>query len=178
MATTTANILVGAATVALGPYVTAGGAGSLVDVGHTKTPTTLTATFEDFEIISERAPGVLSKVNTMTRYAIKVAAIEASMQHYLDALREPLGNLSGTPPDTILLVGGAGPAEKYHQITLVGKGLGTTGVRTITFWRAVIESVSEIPFAKGAEQLLEMNFSVLWDGSVSTNDKFLKIVET
>lgn len=178
MATVTANIMVGAATVSIGAWVTAGGAGSLTDVGHTKTPVTLTGAFEDFELISERAPGVMSKINTMTRFKLKIPIIEATMANWLAALREPVANLTGTPPDEILLVGGAGPAEKYHQITLVGPGLGTTGVRTLTFWRGVVESVSEVPFAKGAEQLLEVVYDILWDGTVSTLDKFFKIVET
>lgn len=175
MATSTANIIVGAATVSIGDYVTAGGAGSLTDVGHTKSPTTLASTYEDFEVISERVGGVLKKVPQMTRHKFKASLTEATIEHMRIAMRQPSANVSGTPPDLTLRVGAS--AEQYHQFTLVTVGVGTTAVRTLTIWRGIVESVSEIPYAKGAEQMFEIVIDALLDETVATADKFFKVVD-
>ncbi len=175
MATDTAKIMVGVGVVSIGDYVTAGGAGSLVDVGHTKGPATLALTYEDFEVTSERTTGVLKKVPQGVRAKLKVPITEAVAENIRVAMRQPSANLTGTPPDLVLEVGEI--VEQYHQISIVGPGVGTTGVRTITIWRGIVESLAEIPFARGAEQLFELVIDCLLDETVSAAGKIMKIVD-
>lgn len=175
MTTSTANIMVGAATVSESAYVTAGGAGSFTDLGHTKTPVTLAISFEDYEVKSERAFGTLKKVPQTAKVALKIPMTEAVLENYRIVTRQPAANLTGTPPDMTLLVGDQ--LEQYHQMKLDIPGVGTTGARTMTLWKCIIESLAELPFAKGLEQLLEMTMDVLYDDSVATDDKFFKIVD-
>jgi len=177
MAQVSGNICSGRAVVSVGPYVTAGGAGTLVDVGHTKAPTTLAVERENFDAVSEQAPTPVESVPSLTTYKVKVPVEEATIDNYLIATGEPVANKSGTPPNLTLRVGGP-TGKKYHQIQLVTAGLGTGLIRTITIWKAVLMSVSEVPFAKGGEQLLEMTFNCLYDDTVATADKVMKIVDS
>jgi len=80
MATDTTNIEAGAAVVSVGAWVTAGGAGSLTDVGHMKGPVTLTPSREDYDIKSERAFGVLKKIPQDSIVKIK---INGRVDHHL-----------------------------------------------------------------------------------------------
>jgi len=175
MATDATKILVGAGVVSLGDYVSAGGSGTLTDVGHTKNPVTFAPTFENFEIRGERAFGPIRISPQDMSLAIKVPMMEAVLEKYRIALRQPAANKSGTAPNETLLVGQ--PAEQYHQLQIVGPGLGTTKVRTCTFWKCIVEAVAEVPFAKAAEQMLDVTFRALFDDSVTTADKFGKIVD-
>ncbi len=176
MAVSAAKILIGAATVSIGDWVTAAGAGSLVDVGHTKAPATITPNFEHVEITSERAVGALKLIPIDGSYSLKVSILEGVLANFQLAAKNADGNVTGTPPDLIFEVGEA--AERYHQITLTGiPGVGTTSVRTITIWRAAVESVAEVSFGKGVEQMLEVTFRILHDDSVSALGKFMKIVD-
>jgi len=177
MAQISGNICIGKAIVSIGPYVTAGGAGTLVDVGHTKGPTTLAISSENYEAVSEQAPAPVEQVPTNTHYKIKIPMEEATVDNLLIATREPVANKSGTPPALTLRVGGP-TGKKYHQVQIITAGLGATLVRTITIWKAMVEAISEIPFAKGGEQLLEVTLNCLWDDTVTTADKVLKTVDS
>ena len=172
MATNTANVLVGVGVISISPYVTAAGAGTFVDMGHLKTPGSIQITYEDYEVKSERAFGTIKKVPQTAKVMLKVPAMEATGEFWRTATRQPAANLAGTPPNLTLLVGDQ--AEQYHQLQIVAVGVGTTGVRTFLLWRCIVETLAEIPFAKGGEQMLEMTFDVLYDDSVSTDDKFFK----
>lgn len=179
MATTTGNIAIGAAQVLVGAYVTAGGAqGTMVDVGHTKGPTTLNVTGNDYAIATEQSFGTIRKIPISASVKLKVLIDEATLANMRIAFRQATGQLSGTAPNATLLVGNI--TEQYHQIQVVTKGTGaiTPATRTITIWRAIIESVAEIPFGKSGEQTLEATIDCLYDDSVATGDKFLKVVDS
>ena len=176
MATDTNNIFVGAATVSIGAWVTAGGAGSLTDVGHMKGPASLAPAFEDYKVNSERAFGALKSIPVNGSLKLNLDLQEVTIEHLRIAFRQPAANKSGTSPDFTLRIGDF--TEQYHQVTVVATGGGTTGVRTITLWRAAVESCGEIPFAKSEEQHLPLALDCMYDDSVTTADKFGKIVET
>ena len=176
MATDTTQIHAGAVVVSVGAWVTAGGAGSLTDVGHMKGPVTLTPAREDYDIKSERAFGILKKIPQDMSLKLAMDLQETTIEHFRIAFGQPAANKTGTTPDFSLLIGE--PAEQYHQIAVVGTGPGSTGVRTMTFWRAFVESVGAVPFAKGEEMHLPITFDCLYDDSVTTLDKFGKIVDT
>ncbi len=165
MAVSTANILVGAATVSIGDYVTAGGAGTLTDVGHTNGPVTLAPTFSDFEVKSERAFGTLKRIPLDATYKLKIPLMEATLEHMRIVNRQAAAQLTGTPPNEILAL--SDPQEQYQQISIVGPGLGTTSLRTITLWRCIVAELGEIQFAKGEKVVFDVTFDVLYDDSVA-----------
>ncbi len=175
MATSAANVFSGAAVVSIGDWVTAGGAGSLTDVGHMKGPVSLTPSFSDYEIKSERAYGSIARVPLEGSLKLAMDLQEVTAEHLAMAFRQPAANKTGTTPDFTVLIGDF--AEQYHQITVVVAGAGTTGVRTVTLWKGFVESLGAIPFAKGEEQHLPITFDCLYDDSVTTNDKFGKIAD-
>lgn len=175
MATTTANICIGAATVSVGAYVSAAAAGTLTDVGHTKEAVTIAPAFEDHEVKSERAFGVLKRIPIGGSFKLKVSVMEATMENYRVAFRQPSGSTSGTSSNLTLRVGDFN--QNYHQVAIVTNGVGTNGTRTITIWRAMVESVGEVTYGKTGEQVLQITFDCLYDDTVSTADKFLKIVD-
>jgi len=176
MATDTTQIHIGAATVSVGAWVTAGGAGSLTDVGHMKAQATLTPSFTDYEIKSERSFGTLKREPQDMKLTLALDLQETTAEHMRIAFRQPAANKSGTSPDFTLRIGD--PAEQYHQISLVANGPGTSGVRTQTYWRAFVESLGAIPYGKGEEQHLPITFDILYDDSVTSLDKFGKQVDT
>lgn len=176
MATNTNNICIGAATVSVGAYVSAGGAGTLTDVGHTKEAVTLTPAFEDYSVTSERAFGVLKKIPIGGSFKLTVPIIEATMENYRVAFRQASGSTTGTAPNITLRVGDF--AQNYHQVSIVSAGVGSTGTRTITIWRAIVENLEAIPYGKTGEQMLKVTFDCLYDDTLATADKFLKLVDS
>lgn len=175
MATDTNNVFAGAAVLSVGDYVTAGGAGSLTDVGHMKGPVSLTPAFEDYEIKSERAFGTLKRIPLSGSLKLAADLSEVTAEHLRIAFRQPAANKAGTSPDLRVLIGDF--TEQYHQISCVVTGDGSTGVRTITLWKGFVESLGAIPFAKGEEQHLPITFDCMYDDSVGSADKFGRIVD-
>ena len=179
MATDSNKVLVGAAVVSVGAYVTAAGAGTLTDVGHTKSPVTLAPNVQVFDVKSERAFGTIKKVPLDMELKLKIPYLECTAEALRTAMRQPSGNVSGSGVNLTVRVGD--PKEQYHQIQIVGPGPsgGTAAAtRTITFWKCIVDSVAEIPFAKGDSSVYEVVFAILYDDSVSAADKFFKQVDS
>lgn len=176
MATSTANTLIGAGTVSIGDWVTAGGAGSLTDVGHTNAPIDVTHAFEDHETKSERAKGTIKRTPMDMTVTVKVPMLEATLEHWRILSRQAAANLTGTPPDLTLRVGQ--PVAQYHQMTIVGPGLGSGSVRTVTLWRAIVMEVGPIQFAKGGDMVFDVTFGILEDDTLGTADTFYKVVDS
>lgn len=175
MATDATKIMVGAGTFSIGAYVTAGGAGSLTDVGHVATPFELGVAMENFDVETERAVGIVKTTPQKDDYTLKVAFHESDPEWLRTALGQPSANLTGTAPDETLLVGDR--AEQYHQATLVVSGIGTTGVRTLTFWKLQTISMEPVSFGKAIEQMYVVTFRALRDDSLATADKYFKQVD-
>jgi hypothetical protein len=175
MALDATKIMVGAGVFSIGDWVTAGGPGTLVDVGHIKSPFELAASFDNFDIETERLQGILDHRPTKTDYTLKVAFHQAEVEWLRIALAQPATNKSGTGANLTLLVGER--ANLDHQATLVTAGPGTTGVRTLTFWRLKLMSVEAIQVGKGVEQLYIATFRVKHDPTLSTADKNWKQVD-
>lgn len=178
MAQTVGNVLIGAATIYVDPYVAAGSAvGSPTEVGFTRGATTITPAYTDYEVKAEQAAGTIKRVNTDTSFAIKVPMIESTLEHWRDAFRQPAANLTGdgSSADKVLLVGAA--SEVYKQVKLAGEGLGSAATREVWGWKCIAGEVAELGVTKEAEQLVEVTYQALHDASVSTADKILKIVD-
>ncbi|HEY3175678.1 MAG TPA: hypothetical protein VGK94_07950 [Candidatus Polarisedimenticolia bacterium] len=181
MATALRKIAIGRADVSLSAYVTAGGAGTFTDVGHTKGPCTIEESGSDYEVKSEQELGSLMSVPIEKKVMLKFAMIEADVANLQKALRQPSGNLTGTPPNSILAVGD--PQEEYRQIQLVTKGIkgtatGAAATRTVTIWRGAFVSIEPIGFSKESEQVYGVTVNCLYDESVATADKYYKIVDS
>ena len=175
MATDSKLVLLGAGVVSIGAYVTAGGAGTLVDVGHTQGSPMLSINAESVQIESERS--VFSVASSITKMgaSLKWTCLEVGVDNLRIALAQASGNISGTGYNKTLLVGNI--TEALQQIQIVTKGPGTTGVRTLTFWKCLLKSAGEIPYGKGVAQNLPLEFEVLLDESVTTADKLFKQVD-
>lgn len=180
MATDTKRISIGRADVSVSDYVTAAGAGTFTDVGHTQGPTTLEIANQDYEIKSEQVLAAIASIPVDNKVTLKFTMLESALDNLRYALRQVSGNLTGSAPNKTLLIGDA--QEVYQQMKLVSKGIkGATLVaatRTITIWRAAFVSAEAIGFAKDKEQLFTVTMSVMYDDSVATADKYLKIVDS
>lgn len=176
MPTNTANLLIGPATISVGDWVTAGGAGTLTDVGHTKGGTKLAPQFNDVDIDSDQSFGALRKFPASGSFSIKIPMEEITLENLRRAMRQPSANVTGAAPNQTLLLGA--PAEQYLQVQMVGPGLGTNKVRTATLWRCIVSEVAELGINKEGAQLLDVTLMVLYDDSVATADKFGTIVDS
>jgi hypothetical protein len=180
LATNTNQIAIGVATVSIGAYFTAGGAGSLTDVGHTKGPTTLSIAYEDYELVTEQSFGPLRNIPISAKVNVKAMMNEATLDNMRVAARQATAQLSGSAPNKTLLVGNIN--EQYHQIQIVTKGpagaAGVASTRTITIWRGIVRNVEEISYGKQPEQTFTVTIACMFDDSVATGDKFLKIVDS
>jgi len=175
MALDATNIIVGAGTFNIGAYVAAGGAGTLADVGHTSAANELAAEFENTDFESERAQGIVKTVPSKTGYTLKIPIMQAESEMLRIALAQPAANQTGTGENLTLRVGAR--VEQYHQATIVTTGVGTTGVRTLTFWKLQAIAVDAIQYGKNALQQFIVTFRVMFDDSVTTADKFWKSVD-
>lgn len=176
MATVSTNILVGAVEVDVSNYVTAGGAGSFSDFGHHKTPVEFSPNWTNYEVRSERAYGPIKIIPIDANFKLKVALLEGTCANQRIIMRQPSGNLTGTPPNLTLLVGA--PVEQYHQIKMIAPGLGTGLVSTYIFWKCLAGEAAAITYGKSIEQVYEVTFTSLFDDSVATGDKFYKRVDS
>ncbi len=175
MATDATKIMVGAGTFSIGAYVTAGGAGSLTDVGHIATPFELGVAMENFDVQTERAIGVVLTEPINDDYTLKVAFHESDPEWKRVALGQPAANLTGTAPDETLRIGDR--QAQYHQATLAVPGIGTTAARTLTFWKLQSIGMEPVQYGKAVTQMYNVTFRILRDDSVTTADKYYKQVD-
>ena len=175
MALDATKIMVGAGVFSYGAYVTAGGAGSLADAGHIATPFELGIAMENFDVETERATGIVKTVPIKSDHTLKVAFHQAEAELLRVALGLPASSKTGTTPNFTLRVGDR--VEQYHQATLVVPGVGTTAVRTMTFWKLQISALEPVQFGKAAVQTYIATFRSLRDDSVTTADKHWKQVD-
>lgn len=180
MAIEVKNIAIGAGVLSIGDWVTAGGAGSLTDVGLLKDGSEITIEEENYEIESDSVQGALLSVPVKTTVKVKAVMQEATLALLRRMIQQPTGNLTGTAPNDTLLVGDR--TEQYSQMTIStkgGKGAGSVAAtRLFTFWKGVPKLGGAIAIKKGAEQTWEVEFSIMYDPSLATADKFFKIANS
>ena len=179
MANDIKRIEIGAAAISVSAYVTAGGAGSFTDVGYTEGPATVEHEASDYKVEPEQVLGGIRSVPTKFGAKLKFAMKESAGANLVTALRQTAGNLTGTPPNTTLLVGD--PIEVYNQVKLVTKGgrataLGNDATQTWTFWRCASATTEPIGITKEKEKIVGVTLDVLYDESVTTADKYYKQV--
>ena len=100
MPTNSAKITIGKADVAISAYVVAGGAGTFVDIGHSKGPVTIEPVIQEYKVRSEQAMGTIRSVPIEAGYRIKFTILETDLEKMRQFLSQPAANLvtSGTTP--------------------------------------------------------------------------------
>lgn len=166
---------IGAGVFSIGPWVTAGGAGTLVDLGH-MAEVSLADSGEMVPFESERAQGALAGHWSKAGYSIKVKIKEFRAELLRQLLQQPAANKTGTGDNLTLLVGEK--TVEYFQASLVlsSQPHGSTGAHTWTFWRLAPQTLGELVFTKNAFGEWEATLMGFQDESVATADKFYKRV--
>lgn len=178
MAQVVTNVAVAFATTNVGAYVPAGGAGSLTEVGHTSDATELSIAYNDYALKSEQSFGAMRKIPIDAEVGLKLPMMESTAENERITFRQAAAQKSGSAPNQTLLVGVI--SEQYHQLQMVTKGTGatTTATRTVTMWKGAPKQVDNISYTKKQFQNLGPTFDLLFDDTVATGDKFLKIVDS
>lgn len=172
MAVNSANVLLGAATVSIGPWVTAGAAGTLVDVGHLAAKVELGLERENVDVESENSFGIVMTRPLRQSFTLKVSMLEGTAENLRQALSLPAANKTGTTPNFTL--GVVDPANQYYQIGVVAPGLGSNSLQTITLWKCFVSGMEAIGFAKGEPQVYVVTFRVLRDDSIASGEQATK----
>ena len=159
------KVKVGAGVISIGEYVAAGGAATLVDIGHTDQPFAINSNFESFDVESERTDGLILTVPIKSTYEVEFSVLEVTPGRLAQIFRQAAGSVTGTAPNQTIVITSA--VSRLFQIQIVGKGIGTTGVRTVTFWRCQPVSCEPILHGKAAVQAYRALFRVLYDSSVN-----------
>lgn len=160
MSVTPGNIIVGAAVVKVSDYVAAKGAGTFTDVGGTLGGTMWIPKRTYHDIKTDQFLGTLRKVPIDFAGQLKFKMLEGTLANFRLAMEQPSANLTGTPPNLTLKIDYSA-AEQYHQLQLIGVGLGTNKVRTVTAWKCVFGACAEVPFRKDAEWAMDTTVDVL-----------------
>lgn len=179
MAQTDGNVLVGAATVFYGDYVTNAGAATFTEFGHTSGPVEIAKEAEYYEPESEQSLGpVLSKIQKLS-FTIKVPAMEATPALLAILAEQESTQVTGTAPNQTVAI--ATPDVNYYQLKIVGVGPGTLAVRTVTAWKCKVVAAEPIQFGRGQFQSYNLTFRVYRDSSITTtttNGSYFKQVDT
>ena len=181
------NIVLGRADVSLAPWVTDGGAGSFVALGHIKGPVTIETAYENYEVKSEQQLGPLAAQPVGVGFKIKFVMMEALLKNYQAALRQLDAQHTGISPNFIFAVDD--PVEIYHQVKLVGKPIRSAlaalgpnpGTRTILGWRCIMEATAPQVLTKSSEQIIDVTLNVMYDESIAlplTKGSYYNLTDT
>lgn len=177
MSDTVTNILFGAhKTLSLGPYVTAKGAGTLVEVGATDGGVKYDPKPSYHEQYIDRRLGAVKAVPIKSEWDWVMKLIESTIDNWVTAFHQPTANKSGTTPNFTLLLD-MSAQEIYYQAQLVVPGLGTTATRTLTAWRCWIKALGSVEFKKDAAQGLPLTIGIAEETTGSGVDS-VKLVES
>ena len=180
MANNLNNLAIGGADVQVADWVANGGATGHVSVGILKEPPEWSPSVEKYEPEFESLPGKSISSPLSEDFELKVVMAEATLDILQWSLMQPTGNLTGTAPNKTLLFGD--PSEQYKGIKVITKGItgtaGTRSTRTVTLHRCTVKKLEPVTFGKGKEQLFAVTLGVLYDTTVTSNDKYGKIVDS
>jgi hypothetical protein len=158
------------------PYVTAKGAGTFVDLGASIGGATIEQKVEHHMVSLDQRLGDVMAVPKRREVELKCKLAQSEIDNLRTGLGLPTTAVTGTTPN-FTIKSDLSEAELYFQLKLTGKGLGTTGVRTWTFWRAFAKAIAPIVNAKDAEQAFEVTFGIL-EETTGTGTESWMAVET
>jgi hypothetical protein len=180
MSVTLASVKVRAGVVSFGDYVTAKGAGTLVDVGLTKGGVTIGPKTAFHPIEGDQYLGELSLVATKRELEMKFTMTQTDAEKLLMISNEDATTYrAGTTPNFTVNVD-ADARERYLQmaLTIAGGGTGTTGLRVLTFWRCVVIASDPIGYKKDIEQMYAVTVKICQEISGTGLDTFYRQVDT
>ncbi len=149
------NIIIGGPTqIAISDYVAARGAGTFVDVGYTLGGVVIELKRERHLVSPDQFLGNVISEPIKAEGMVKFKLVEGMLKNaaYLLGM-DPAVYVTGTDPN-FTLKWNASERAKYHQLKIVGRGLGTTKVRTFTAWRIVFSESDPIDWKKESPQLI------------------------
>lgn len=149
------NIIIGAPSqLAVSDYVAARGAGTFYDVGFTLGGVMVSVKRDRYTVSPDQLLGNALSEPIKAEFMIKGKMLEGMLKNLAFALgMDPATYVTGSDPN-FTLKWNASERAKYHQIKVVGRGLGTTKVRTFTAWRCVFGEIEDIPWKKDEAQLI------------------------
>jgi len=179
MAVTLNNVKVKAGVVSMGDYVTAKGAGTLIDMGLTEGGFHIGPKRSYYDVDGDQYLGILDSVKTKDELEVKFVMKESDAQKLILAMSQPDANKTGTTPDFTVNVDPQAP-RRLHQLKFssAGGGVGTTLLREMTFWRAVIKAVDAIGYKKDGAQLYALTVAILQEITGSGTDNFYRQVDS
>jgi len=162
MAVTTANIVVGAATLSI--------AG--VDVGGLQGGVTFKKTTTFVDIDADQLAGIAAKIASFEIASISTTMLEATITNMRRAMNEAASQASGSH----LTIGSAAPATQEYALTVVAKAP-NSGTRTWTFHRAIMSADFEHMIgSRESASVIPVTFELLKDPS--NNNNFCTFVDT
>lgn len=181
MALDLTKVAIGGADVQIADWAANTGATGYVSVGILKDPPELAFSPENYMPEFESLPGAPVSFPNKDKGTLKVVMAECDLVKLQWILQQPTANLSGTDPNRTLLIGDR--TEQYKSIKIITKGItgsgGTRATRTVSVYRvAAVGKIDPVTFGKSKEQLFSVTFDVLYDTTVTTNDRWAKIVDT
>lgn len=179
MAENLANVVFGTSNLAIsiGEYVTAKGAGTLVDLGILDGGFELDMSEEQTDIMSDKHLGPLSQEPHKRGLALKFVAEEAAVDNLLKFWGAKDADKSGVSPNFTLEPSVDNPA-RYHQIQIADLGLGTGKIRTWTFWRARRFGPFKYAAKRDQPRKFEATFSLMQEITGTGPSSFFKFVES
>jgi hypothetical protein len=168
-----------AGVVSFGDYVTAKGAGTLVDVGLTKGGVMIGYKGTYHPIEGDQHLGELAGIPTKREIELKFTMSQTEAEKLRVVTEQPAGNVTGTPPNLTAAID-ANALEQYHQVavSIVGGGVGSTGLRVLTFWRCVFTAVDPFGYKKDGEQMYAVTVRVYQEVTGAGVDSFYRQVDT
>jgi hypothetical protein len=165
------NIIIGAPTqVAWAPYVTAKGAGTFYDIGHTIGGVEIAVKTERHEVFVDRFLGPVSSEPIKRNEQVKFKMAEGMMKNLALLMgNDPTAAVTGADPNFVFKRNMSERAY-YSQLKVVGRGLGTTKVRTYLAYRTISGETEPIPFKKDAEQVFGATVEVMEETTGSGTD--------
>lgn len=182
MAGTSTNILVGApASFSIADWITGRAISSTyTDCGYTSAGVTIDPKTELYEVHVDQTLGALAALPKGRSMELKVKLQEGTIPTNLRAaFGQPSTNVTGSVSGYTLGVD-ASAVEQYHQLKIIGPGLGTNKTRTVYAWRAAMKDMGSWMMKKDGTQELDLTFIILEDksGTSTLGDTFLKIIDT
>lgn len=178
---TNAKVVRGPGAVFIGPWVTAKGAGTLVDMGYIAGPVTIQPKVEFHRMDVQEHLAAIKAWPTARSVEIKIPMAEADADKMRLVTMNPSANFTGTPPASSGLID-ADADEMYLQVKIESAkgttGTPSTGFRTWTFWRSIITSVEAIPLKKDGAQLYVVTIEALYEDSGTGADTLFRQVDT
>jgi len=166
------NIVIGApASISISDYVAARGAGTFTVFGFSLGGVMISDKRDRYKVSPDQLTGNAISVPIKAEAKIKFKILEGTLQNLMYALGLPASAKTGTTPN-FTLKRSMSAAAIYHQIKVVGVGNGTTGVRTFTAWKCVMDEIEDLGIKKEEAKVLGVTIDILEEAETPANGAY------